>query len=50
MPEIPANYDEDEPHFTLVRMVPPGQLNYFYSIGEPNYMDEIGKDIKTILD
>jgi hypothetical protein len=50
MPEIPANYDEEEPHFTLVRMIPPGQLTYFYSVGEPNYMDEIGKDIKTILD
>ena len=24
MPEIPPNYDEDEPHFTLYRMVPSG--------------------------
>lgn len=24
MPEIPPNYDEDEPHFTLFRMIPPG--------------------------
>jgi len=50
MPEIPANYDEDEPHFTLFRMVPPGQLSYFYSLGDANYMDEIGKDVKTLLD
>lgn len=50
MPEIPANYDEDEPHFTLYRMVPPGPLSYFYTVGEPSYMNEIGKEIKTLLD
>ncbi len=38
MPEVPADYDEDEPHFKIFRMVPPGKLSYFYSIGENNFM------------
>ncbi len=49
MPEVPADYDEEEPHFKLFRMVPPGKLSYFFSIGENNYMTDKGKEIKTII-
>jgi hypothetical protein len=47
MPEAPADYDEEEPHFKIYRMVPPGKLSYFFSIGENNYMIQTGKEIKT---
>ncbi len=50
MPEAPADYDEEEPHFKIYRMVPPGKLSYFFSIGENAYMNEAGKEIKTIND
>ncbi len=38
MQEVLASNDGEESYFTLQRMVPPGSLTYFYSVGDPQQL------------
>ena len=51
MQEVLASKEGEESFFTLHRMVPPGTLTYFYSVGDPQ---QLAKDphieLVTLID
>ncbi len=45
MQEVLAKKEGEKSYFILYRMVPPGNLSYFYSVGDPSQFH-----LKTLTD